>query len=314
MGPIDIHTHVFCWGERPEDGFLSRRVQGSWLVRVLLKLTGLPKEPGDTLSDKIRTRLVRELEASQLSQAVVLAQDAVYREDGSRDDARTHFYVSNDYVLRLQAESDKVWPGCSINLWRKDALEELERCYAAGCRLIKIHTSIQGVDPSLERFDPFYALAAELGVVLLFHTGLEHSCPVISQDFANPALLERPLDHGGIVVAAHCGSSAFFDRLDFFPDFVTTMKKYPNLYGDTAIMACWNRPGAMKRLAAETQEIRGRIVHGSDYPLPPSKVPHWRRLTRAERRIKNPLDLDYAIKRTYLGEVEYGSRCRDWLG
>ena len=46
---------------------------------------------------------------------MVLAQDAVYREDGSRDDGATHFYVSNDYVLELAGECEKVVPGCSIN-------------------------------------------------------------------------------------------------------------------------------------------------------------------------------------------------------
>jgi predicted TIM-barrel fold metal-dependent hydrolase len=80
---------------------------------------------------------------SNLDFAVCLAQDAVYRPDGSRDDGATHFYVSNDYVLDLAKESPKILPGCSINPIRKDALQELARCRAAGCRLIKVHTAIQ---------------------------------------------------------------------------------------------------------------------------------------------------------------------------
>ena len=52
-------------------------------------------------------------------------------------------------------------------------LAELEHAVAAGCRIVKIHTAIQGVDPSRPDFDPFYALARELRVVLMFHTGYE---------------------------------------------------------------------------------------------------------------------------------------------
>jgi hypothetical protein len=145
-GPIvDCHTHVFCWGENPEEGYLSRKTQKAWLTRLVLRLTRIHREPGNTLSEKIRSRLLRQVAASRIDYAVVLAQDAVYRADGSRNDAETHFYVSNDYVLRLAEESPKIIPGCSINPTRRDALEELERCHAAGCRLVKIPRREPGV-------------------------------------------------------------------------------------------------------------------------------------------------------------------------
>src|SRR5687768_5740515 len=98
---VDAHTHVFCWGERPEEGYLSQRTRRAWLTRLLKRITGIEREPGDSLSEKMRNRLLRQLDGSQLDYMVVLAQDAVYRADGSRDDAATHFYVSNDYVLDL---------------------------------------------------------------------------------------------------------------------------------------------------------------------------------------------------------------------
>src|SRR5436190_8701480 len=176
---VDTHTHVFCWGDNPKEGFLSEQTRRSRVTRLLLRLTGITREPGDTLSDKLRNRLLRELERSSLDFAVVLAQDAVYRPDGSRDDAATHFYVSNDYVFDLARDCHKIIPGCSINPLRRDALRELERCREAGSRLCKVHTAIQGVDPSRPELDPFYKLAKELGVVLMFHTGYEHSCTVV---------------------------------------------------------------------------------------------------------------------------------------
>src|SRR3989442_1395496 len=271
---VDAHTHIFCWGENPQEGYLSEQTRRSRVTRLLLRVTGIRREPGDTLSDKLRNRLLRELQRSSLDFAVVLAQDAVYRPDGSRNDAATHFYVSNDYVLELAKRSCKVLAGCSINPIRSDALEELERCYAAGSRLIKIHTAIQGVDPARREFDPFYALARELSVVLMFHTGYEHSCAVVSQQFTDPLRLERALSHGVTGVAAHCGTCAFFDPEDYYPNFVSMMSRYENLYGDTAIMARLIPSLSLRRLSRETDPARQGILHRNDYPFPPARLPY----------------------------------------
>ncbi len=296
---VDAHTHVFCWGENPVDGFLSEATQRALLTRLLVWMTKLEQEPGETLSAKMRNMLLRHLRESSLDYAVVLAQDAVYRQDGSRDDPATHFYVSNDYVLELARECPKVLPGVSINLWRSDALEELDRCHAAGARLVKIHTAIQGVDPSLERFDSFYRHAHELNMVLMFHTGYEHSCHVVSQQLADPARLARPLDHGLPVIAAHAGTCAFFDAEDYYPHFVQMMRRYPNLYGDTAVLASSVRWFALRRLSREPEELRKRIIHGSDYPLPPARLPFLLRTGLFPPERRNPLDMDLLIKQSY---------------
>lgn len=296
---VDAHTHIFCWGENPEDGYLSERTRRSWLTRLLLRLTGVMREPGETISAKMRHRLLRHVESSGLDHVIVLAQDAVYREDGSRNDPETHFYVANDYVLDLAKESEAILPGCSINPIRKDAVAELERCHAAGCRLIKVHTAIQGVDPDRADFDPFYARAKELGIVLMFHTGYEHSCKVISQKFTDPSRLARVLDHGGPVVAAHCGTCAFFDPEDYYPRFVEMMHRHENLYGDTAIMATLIRWRALKKLSKEDESLRSRILHGSDYPFPPARLPYLFRTGLFPKERKNPLDMDLRIKRSF---------------
>ena len=311
---VDAHTHIFCWGENPADGYLSERTRNRWLTRVLLKLTGVTKEPGDTLSVKFRHRLLRQVRDSKLDYVIVLAQDAVYRPDGSRDDDATHFYVSNDYVLDLAKESPAILPGCSINPIRADALQELERCYAAGARLVKIHTAIQGVDPDQPDFDSFYRLAKELGVVLMFHTGYEHSCKVVSQRFTDPRKLGRVLDHGGSVVAAHCGTCAFFDPENYYPHFIGMMKRYDNLYGDTAIMASLIRWCSLKRLSLESESITARIVHGSDYPFPPSRLPYLLRTGWLPPERKNPLDLDLRIKRSFQLGSQYDSRILELMG
>lgn len=311
---VDAHTHIFCWGENPRDGYLSERTRQSWLTRMVMWLIRLQKEEGATLSEKMRSRLLRQAAESQLDYMVVLAQDAVYREDGSRDDAATHFYVANDYVLDLAGRSPKILPGCSINPIRRDAIAELERVYALGCRLIKIHTAIQGVDPSRASFDEFYRRAACLGVVLMFHTGYEHSCTVQSQKFTDPALLKRPLDHGGTVIAAHCGTCAFFDPENYYPHFVQMMREYDNLFGDTAIMASLIRWNSLRRLSREDPQITSRILHGSDYPFPPSRLPYLWRTGLFPRERHNALDMDLRIKTSFDFGGGYTNRLLELIG
>jgi predicted TIM-barrel fold metal-dependent hydrolase len=302
---VDCHTHIFCWGENPSDGYFSENTRRKWLTRLIVWLTGIHKETGGTLSEKIRHRYIRDVNASHLNYAVCLAQDAVYRPDGSRDDGSTHFYVSNDYVLNIAKESPKVLPGCSINPIRRDALQELERCRAASCRLIKVHTAIQGVDPDRAEFEPFYRLAREFGMVLMFHTGYEHSCKVVSQKFTDPGRLGRALDQGGTIIAAHCGTCGFFDRENYYPNFVRMMRRYDNLYGDTAIMASLIRWFALRRLSREEEPLRARILHGSDYPFPPARLPYLFRIGPFPPERKNSLSLDLRIKRSFAFGPKY---------
>ncbi|MSR56397.1 MAG: hypothetical protein EXS05_01830 [Planctomycetaceae bacterium] len=310
----DVHTHIFCWGENPAEGYLSHKTRRAWLTRLVMWLTRLPHERGETISEKMRNRLLRHVVSSQLDYAVVLAQDAVYRSDGSRDDGGTHFYVSNDYVLQLARDCPRILPGCSINPWRRDAIAELERCRSAGARLVKIHTAIQGVDPALPAFEPFYRRARELGVVLMFHTGYEHSCTVVSQQFTDPRRLARPLDQGVPVIAAHCGTCAFWDPDNYYPHFVEMMHRYDNLYGDTSVMASLIRWHSLRRLSGETPALRSRILHGSDYPFPPARLPYLARIGAFPPERHNPLDLDLRIKRSFEFGPQYDCGLLSLLG
>lgn len=314
MLKIDTHTHVFCWGENPEDGYLSERTRRGLITRLVLWSTGLKREAGDTISDKIRSRLLRHLQTSVLDYCVVYAQDGCYHENGSADHDNTHVFVSNDYVLRLAGEQPKIIPCCSINPIRRDALQELSRVREAGCRVVKIHTAIQGVDPARAEFAEFYKLAADIGITLIFHTGYEHSAMVVSQQFTDPKRLQRVLEFGQPVIAAHCGTCAFFDREDYYPKFIDMMNRYDNLYGDTAIMASLIRWSSLRRLAREPQSIRDRILHGSDYPFPPARLPYLLRTGLFPKERKNPLDMDLRIKESFQFSDDYAGRIAGILG
>jgi hypothetical protein len=77
------------------------------------------------------------------------------------------------------------------------------------------------------------------------------------------------------------------------------MHRYDNLYGDTAVMASLIRWNSLAKLSRENESLRSRLIHGSDYPFPPARLPYLRRtgLFPAERN--NPFDLDYRIKTSF---------------
>ena len=77
------------------------------------------------------------------------------------------------------------------------------------------------------------------------------------------------------------------------------MGRYENLYGDTAIMASLIRWSSLKKLSLEPDRLRHRIVHGSDYPFPPARIPYWLRTGLFPAARRNPLDMDLFIKRTF---------------
>jgi predicted TIM-barrel fold metal-dependent hydrolase len=180
--------------------------------------------------------------------------------------------------------------------------------------LVKVHTAIQGVDPDRAEFEPFYRLAKELGVVLMFHTGYEHSCKVVSQKYTDPARLGRALDQGGTIIAAHCGTCGFFDPENYYPNFIRMLRKYDNLYGDTAVMASFIRWFALRRLSREEAPLRARILHGSDYPLPPAKLPYLFRIGPFPAERRNSFSLDLRIKRSFDLGAAYSDQILALLG
>ena len=68
----------------------------------------------------------------------LLAFDAFYEKDGRRNDAKTTLYVPNEYAIRLGVEfHDYFYPVGSVNPYRRDAEEELEKCASRGITIIK---------------------------------------------------------------------------------------------------------------------------------------------------------------------------------
>jgi len=254
----------------------------------------------------------------------LLAFDKHYRRDGTVNLAKTEFYVPNEYVFDLAHRyPDTFLPNISVNPYRPDAIQELEKWAQRGARVVKWLPNAMGIDPSDPQCDPFYTKMKQLDLVLLSHGGEEKAVEAEEdQKLGNPLLLRRPLEHGVKVIVAHCaglGTNEDLDakdrkQTDNFDLFMRLMdeKRYEGLvFGEMSAMTQFNRAGRPLQTILAREDLHERLVNGSDYPLPAVNV-----LIRLRPLVKsgyisaddgdslreiyqyNPLLFDFTLKRS----------------
>jgi hypothetical protein len=303
---IDCHVHAMALV--PPRGEISSTLMRRLSSRFLRWKFG---DPGDDAAAERafeRSLLDTVNGAEGIDAAVVLAFDAVYGEDGVRDAARTHMYVSNDYVASLAKGSPRALFGASVHPFRRDAVRELERCIAQGAVLLKWLPMTQGFSPADPRCFPMYEVLAHHGVPLLSHTGREKALPTNDDGLATPALLETALRMGVTVIAAHCGARSRRRDTDYIDVWLRMAREHERLYGDTSGLSLPNRWHAYRTLL-EHEDARAKLVHGSDWPIPPvPPLPQiGARRTMELARIENWIARDAAIKRALgLGDDYFG--------
>jgi len=301
---IDMHVHVVGNGTGGTGCWYRPRGWTRLGEPFMLRGFGLPRS---ALSQNLDTLYAEKLHhyvaASSLDAAVILAQDEPYDATGRKLDGVGSFYVPNDYVLGLSRRHAEFLPAISIHPARADALEELERCLVAGAVLFKCLPNCQNIDWSDRRYTRFLERMAEANLPLLAHTGSEHTLPVVAPELADPRVLVRPLEMGVTCIAAHCGTASGFDR-DYSGVFMDLLRRYPLLYGDNSafnIPTRRLRSALLDRLLAP--EFAGRILHGSDAPVPVFGHESYlrgnisRRAFCQARRETNPIERDYRLKR-----------------
>lgn len=310
---IDVHVHVVgngsagtgCWYE--PTGFTKL------LQPVMLRELGLSARALDGDFDRFyRERLLAMVQGSSLDAAVILAHERVYRDDGTVWERRGTFHVPNDYVLQLAREHTCLLPAVSIHPGRPDALEELDRCLAGGAVALKLLPNCHNVECARPQYARFWARMAEAGLPLIAHTGCESTVDETRPDLAHPHNLVAPLRAGVKVIAAHCGTGKPGMGREWFHVWRRMMQEHPNLYGDISALSL---PGRDRFLPlCRDAGLAGRVLHGSDVPVP---VLAWPALARgrisfrqylALRRERNPIERDYALKRALgFGDEVFGS-------
>jgi predicted TIM-barrel fold metal-dependent hydrolase len=325
---IDHHTHVAGIGNGDSNTFVNHKMR-TWArplhhlkFKVYLSAAGV-MDVGRSDVELIQRLVNLVKHIKHHGKHRLLAFDKNYSSDGEVNLAKTEFYVPNEYVFALVEQYPHLFvPNISVNPYRPDALEELEKWASRGARVVKWLPNAMGIDPADPRCDPFYQKMKDLDLILLSHGGEEKAVEAEEdQKLGNPLLLRRALDHGVKVIVAHCaglGSNEDLDtrekkRISNFDLFLRLMdeKRYEGLvFGEISAMTQFNRIGKPLTTILEREDLHERLVNGSDYPLPAVNIlirtrPLVKRgyISDEERRCLkeiyhyNPLLFDFALKR-----------------
>ncbi len=326
---IDHHVHIAGLGVGGTNAFVNPKML-TWRhpfhrlkLKVYMSSAGVSDE--DNADPQAAARLAALVKGiKDHGKHRLLAFDKNYRKDGTVNLEKTEFYVPNEYVFELaERYPDLFVPNISVNPYRPDAIEELERWARRGARIVKWLPNAMGIDPSDPKCDPFYQKMKELDLILLSHGGEEKAVEAEEdQKLGNPLLLRRALDHGLKVIVAHCAGLGLNEDLDArdrkhidnFDLFLRLMdeKRYEGLlFGELSAMTQFNRSGKPLRTMLAREDLHERLVNGSDYPLPAVNL-----LIRTRPLVKqgylndseaeslkeiydyNPLLFDFVLKRT----------------
>jgi predicted TIM-barrel fold metal-dependent hydrolase len=299
--PIDMHVHVVGNGSGGSGCWVNVTGWHRPLAALMLRQVGLPANAmRRELEGLVVERLLQMVRTSSLGAAVILAQDDVHDENGKVMPGVGSFYVPNDYVLGLAKKHPEFLPAVSIHPARLDAIEELDRCLAAGAVMMKCLPNCQNINCSDRRLTKFWERMAEAKLPLLAHTGGEHTLPVVRREYADPRILTLPLEIGVTVIAAHSATKSGLTDPEYFHVFAEMTRQFPNLYGDTSAFNVPLRGRHIRKCLAEP--LAARMLHGSDFPVPVNGLWAWLRgfLSwsdyRRAQRTDNILERDYQLK------------------
>ena len=323
---VDYHCHIVGTGEDGSGCYVNAHML-TWLhpldrIKFLAYRSAGRIENVDHAESEHLGRLL-DLAGGRRGRLLVLAFDEHRGPDGVVVPAKTEFHVPNTYALRVAREHpDRLVAAASVHPLRPDALEELDRCAAAGARVVKWLPNAMGIDPSDPRCTPYYERMRAHGMILLSHGGEEKAVDAEEdQRLGNPLLLRAPLAAGVKVICAHFAGLGDDEDLDDparprVPSWKLLLRMMENprwdglLFADISAATQSNRiPEPLTTLLLRT-DLHERLVNGSDYPLPAINVViSTKKLVRAgllapedrdplnEIYDFNPLVFDYVLKR-----------------
>lgn len=110
----------------------------------------------------------------------------------------------NDFAISLLGD-DVLIPFGSVHFESPEALSELDRLHDAGINGIKLHPDYQGFFADDERMFPIYEKIGSLGMITVFHAGVDIGVP--DPVHCTPQMLKKILPRfgGAPVIAAHMG-------------------------------------------------------------------------------------------------------------
>lgn len=224
---IDIHTHVFA--EEIADRAITH----------LAGLTGLTPAYDGTVAG-----LISAMDDARV--AVSVTQPVATKP--------TQVVRINDWSATIA--SDRIVPFGAMHPGFEEPAAEIARMASLGLKGFKMHTEYQEFQPDEPRLDPICEAAAEHGLIILFHAGLDAGVPT---DNGRPERFARLLDrHPGLtVVLAHMGGWRLWDG-------VSEHLAGRPIYLDTSFASGYMTDDAF--LGLVEQHGTDRVLFGSDGP------------------------------------------------
>ncbi|MDP3225194.1 MAG: hypothetical protein Q8M96_18835 [Rubrivivax sp.] len=211
----------------------------------------------------------------------LFAFEQAHDDEGRPDPDHTTFHVPDAYAAQVARQhADRFDWVASIHPYRDDALQRLDAALAAGALAVKWLPSSMNIDLRDPRCRPLCERLACAGRPLIVHCGEEKAVPGAGRDeLGNPLHVRHLLAHGVRVVMAHCGSlgHAIDEDLNSRPEvpafdlFKRVMDEPAHggrLLGDISAVFQRNRSADVWQTLLQRQDWHGRLLHGSDHPLP----------------------------------------------
>ncbi len=327
----DCHCHLFGAGDSDSGAWVNPDMQSllhpMQLIRFKFYLNASCAQSSNeaSLDEGMVQRLLDiHVDMPEGFRYMLLGFDYHHGHDGSVQQQHSAFHTPDDYALKIK----KAYPEqfewiASIHPYRQDAVDALQHAVDNHARAIKWLPSVMGIDAGSPKCDAFYEALARHNLPLLTHVGSEYALATpAGQDYNNPLLFRRALDHGVRVIFAHCatlGESKDLDRgrhgpmtanLDLFARLMAEPRYNELALGDIAAITQVNRDRWKIERIIESEDWHDRLIYGSDYPLPgvmplysPQNFVAWGMLsaseakTLSEIRRYNPILFDVMLKR-----------------
>ncbi|MDX2083568.1 MAG: hypothetical protein SFV53_06260, partial [Rickettsiales bacterium] len=156
VDPQNLHDHhVHLVGIDEKVGTQVNPKMLSWLhpfhrIKTQIYLSAAGVDNIKNANEEYIERLVRLIKSNKNhGKFHILAFDHNYNSNGTINDAKSEFYVSNDYMFKFYEKyPDLFVPVISVHPYRKDAVQELEKWAKKGVKWIKWLPNAQGIDAS----------------------------------------------------------------------------------------------------------------------------------------------------------------------
>jgi mannonate dehydratase len=284
---LDVHCHLFGNGDGGQGVWLDPAMASvvspaRYVQRLFLINAGCVHDHPGRVDRSVVDRLLNQVDGLPSGAKLLLfALDWARDTGGAPVRERTTLYVPDAYardVARMHGSAFE-W-AASIHPYDPDALDRLDRAHAEHALAVKWLPPTQNIDPASPRCGAFYRRLALHDMPLITHAGDERTLQRHDASLGNPLKLRRALDAGVRVVVAHCASLGFARDLDagesgpMLPAFALFGRLMDDpahrgrLFGDLSAVTFGNRTEEVVATLLERDDWHGRLLYGSDYPLP----------------------------------------------